>query len=63
MRGSQGRGEKKGSCTSTRIVTTVYDYIIYVINDAIAEAVVVGIHPLIFADRCLHWCGGSGLGI
>ena len=36
--------------TSTKIVTIVHDDVMYGINDTIAEAVVVGIHPLMFAD-------------
>ena len=39
------------SSTSTNSVTIVHDDVMYVINDTIAEAVVVGIHPLMFADR------------
>ena len=39
------------SSTSTNSVTIIHDDGMYVINDTIAEAVVVGIHPLMFADR------------
>ena len=34
------------SSTSTKIVTIVHDDVKYVINDTIAEVVLVGIHPL-----------------
>ena len=60
---TNGEEEDEEGCTSPNVVidTIAYDYNI-LIDINVTEAVVVIVHPLMFADRCLTWCGGNGLG-
>ena len=59
---TKGEEEDEEGCTSPNVVidTIAYDYILIDIN--VTEAVVVIVHPLMFAAHCLTWCGGNAEG-